>query len=103
MGTRMRVVILVIGCGGVTALALSAVGAAAKPSAKKLPIKCTATAYNESAPSLSGLALAQLNCTKPFGAGVQQAHDQTTITGTTVHVTGSFKNFFNTGTMSGVL
>lgn len=62
-----------------------------------------ATAYNEDYPKLSGLASAQLKCTKPFGAGVQQAHNATTIVGSTVHVSGSFTNFFDDGTNSGTV
>lgn len=55
-------------------------------------------------PKLSGLAFAQLNCTKPFGAGVQRARNTTAIVGgSTVNLSGSFKNFFDDGTDSGTV
>lgn len=99
MPKRVRVGLSLV----VVLVALSATGAAAKSSAKKLRISCMATAYNEDYPKLSGLALAQLECTKPFGAGVQRARNTTTIVRSTVHVSGSFKNFFDDGTNSGTV
>lgn len=103
MRSRVRVRVSVIGSVGVLVGAISVAAVAAKSSAKKLQLTCTATAYNVDFPKLSGLAFGQLNCTKPFGAGVQQAHNTTTIVGSTVKVSGSFKNFFNAGTNSGTL
>lgn len=103
MRSRVRAGVLLIGCTGVLVAALGATAVAAKPSAKKLQLSCTATAYNVDFPELSGLAFGQLNCTKPFGAGVQQARNTTTIVGSTVNVSGSFKNFFNDGTDSGTV
>jgi hypothetical protein len=88
--------------GGLVA-ALGAAAVAANPSAKKLRLSCTATAYNVDFPKLSGLAFAQLNCTKPVGAGVQRARNTTAIVGSTVNVSGSFQDFFNDGTISGTL
>lgn len=101
MGARVRAGVLLVGCAGVMVVALNVAGASAKASAKKQRISCTATAYNVDYPKLSGLAFGQLKCTKPFGAGVQMAHNTTTIVGSKVHVTGSFTNFFDAGTTSG--
>lgn len=103
MQSRVRFGLSMIGCAVVVLVALSATGAAAKSSAKELRINCTATAYNVDYPKLSGLAFGQLKCTEPFGAGVQQARNTTTIVGSTVHVSGSFKNFFDDGTTSGTV
>jgi hypothetical protein len=103
MRSRVRAGVLLIGCTGVLVAALGAAAVAAKPSAKKVQLNCTATAYGVDFPKLSGLAFAQLNCTKPFGAGVQQARNTTAIVGSTVNVSGSFKNFFDDGTDSGTV
>ncbi len=103
MRTRVRVGVLLIGCSCVLVAALGAVAVVAKPSAKKLALSCTATAYNVDFPKLSGLAFAQLNCTKPLGAGVQRAQNTTSIVGSTVNVLGSFKNFFADGTIAGTV
>lgn len=102
MQSRVRIGVSLVGCAVAILVALSATGAAAKMSAN-LRISCTATAYNEAYPKLSGLALAQLECTKPFGAGVQRARNTTTIVGSMVHVNGTFKNFFDDGTNSGTV
>ena len=93
MRARLRAGVLLVGCAGVMVVALNVAGASAKSSARKLRISCTATAYNVDFPKLSGLAFGQLHCTKPLGAGVQIAHNTTSIVGSTVHVTGSFTNF----------
>jgi hypothetical protein len=103
MRLRIRAGVLLIGCSGVLVGTLGVAAVAAKPPPKKLQVSCTATAYNVDFPQLSGPALAQLNCTKPFGAGVQLAHNTTTIVGSTVNVSGSFKNFFDDGTDSGTV
>ncbi len=103
MRSRVRAGVLLIGCTGVLVAALGAAADAAKPSAKKVQLSCTATAYNVDYPQLSGVALAQLQCGKPFGAGVQEARNTTAIVGSTVNVSGSFKNFFDDGTNSGTV
>ncbi len=103
MKSRVRAGLLLVGCGGVLVVTVGVAAVAAKSSPKKLQLSCTATAYNVDFPKLSGLAFGQLNCTKPFGAGVQQAHNTASITGSTVTVTGSFKNYFDAGTDSGRL
>ncbi len=103
MRSRVRAGALVVGCGGVLIVTVGVAAVAAKSVPKKLQISCTATAYNVDYPKLSGVAFGQLNCTKPFGAGVQQAHNTTSITGSTVTVIASFKNYFDNGTDSGKL
>jgi hypothetical protein len=75
----------------------------AKASAKKVQVRCTAIAYGVDFPKLSGLAFGQLNCTKPFGVGVQRVRTTATIVGSTVTVSGPFKNFFDDGTESGTI
>jgi hypothetical protein len=87
--------------GLVVAIAVS--GAAAKSSRGKTKVHCTATAYNVSYPQLSGLALGVLKCSKPFGNGLQKATNTTSVTGTTVNVTGAFTNYFANGTNRGTI
>ena len=103
MRSRLWSGVVLIGCTGVLAVGLGTATVAAKTSAEKLHVDCKATAYNVDFPKLSGLAFAHLHCTKPFGFGVQNAHSTTSIVGSTVHVTGSFTNFFDDGTDSGTV
>ena len=103
MRSRVRAGVLLIGASGVLVIALSAASVAAKSSAKTRRLSCTATAYNVDFPQLSGLAFGQLHCSKPFGTGVQRAHNKASVAGSTEKVTGSFKNFFDDGTTSGTL
>ena len=92
-----------IGCSGALVVLLGAGGVAAKPPAKQVKVSCTSTAYNVSYPQLSGLALGVLQCSKPFGSGVQKAKNKATIAGTKVTVTGTFTNYFASGTNHGTL
>jgi hypothetical protein len=101
MGSKLRIGVLLIGCSGVLAATLGAASVAAKAPAKKLRINCTVTAYNLDYPKLSGSSLGQEQCSKPFGSGVQAGRTTTTITGSAVKVSGTFKNFFDDGTNSG--
>jgi hypothetical protein len=103
MRSRVRAGVLLIGSTGVLVAASGGAAVVAKPSAKKVQLRCTATAYGVDFPNLSGRAFAQLNCTKPFGAGVQRSRTTATIVGSTVNVSGSFKNFFDDGTASGTI
>lgn len=103
MGSRVRAGVLLIGCLGVLAVALSAASVAAKSSPKKMRLSCTATVYNVDFPKLSGLGFGDLHCSRPFGTGVQRARNKSSVVGSTVKVTGSFKNFFDDGTNSGTV
>jgi hypothetical protein len=103
MRSRAWAGVLMIGCTGVLVAAPSGAAVTAKASAKKLHLSCTSTAYGVDFPKLSGLAFAQVNCTKPFGVGVQRARTTATIVGSTVNVSGSYKNFFDDGTQSGTV
>ena len=103
MKSRVRVGMILIGCTGILVAALGAAAVAAKSSAKKMHVSCTATAYGVDYPKLSGVAFGDVNCTKPFGVGVQRARNTTTIAGSTANVSGSFKNFFDDGTNYGTV
>ena len=96
---------LPLACAAALIIVLGSTGAAAQPGAKKptMKIKCTTTTYNVSYPQLSGLNLSTFKCSKPFGAGVQRAVTKTKATGSQVTVTGTFKNFFDTGTNHGTV
>jgi hypothetical protein len=103
MSRRFLTGLALIGCSGAALGAVSAGGVAAKPATQRTKVSCTAQAYNVSAPSLSGLALAVVDCSKPFGAGVQKATNTTSVVGSTLNVTGTFKNFFDNGTNHGTI
>jgi hypothetical protein len=52
---------------------------------------------------VSGLGFATLNCSKPFGAGVQKAINRSSVVGSTIDVTGRFRNYYDGGTEFGTL
>ncbi len=93
----------VIGCSGCALVAVGVGSVAARPAAKRTHVRCTATAYNVSYPQLSGLAFGNLKCSKPFGTGVQRAINTASVVGTSVNVTGRFRNYFDHGTEFGTL
>jgi hypothetical protein len=93
----------VVGCLGCAVAVVGVASVAAAPAAKRTKVHCTATAYNVSYPRLSGLGFANLKCSKPFGAGVQKAINKGSIVGSSVKVTGRFKNYFDDGTEFGTL
>lgn len=93
----------VAGCLGCAGVVVGVGNVAARPAAKSTKVHCTAMAYNVSYPQLSGLGFASLKCSKPFGAGVQKAVNHASVVGSTVHVTGRFRNFFSAGSEFGTL
>lgn len=103
MRRRFLTSVALIGCSGAALIVVGADGVAAKPATQPTKVHCTAKVYNVSAPSLSGLALGVLKCSKPFGAGVQKAMNTTSIVGSTLKVRGTFKNFFDQGTNHGTI
>ena len=97
-----------LGSLGVSAALVFALGAgvagakpSAKPGAKGTKFSCTETSYSQSYPSTSGFGFGLLKCSKSFGEGVQYSTFSESIIGTQVKVSGTFKNFFDNGTVDG--
>jgi hypothetical protein len=91
---------------GVLAVGVPVVGAAASTTATSsgaTKITCTFKIYNQTPTQLSGFAFGYVNCSKPFGTGVQSSTYRATVNAKTGATTnkGAYKNWFDTGTTHG--
>ena len=91
---------------GVLAVGVPIVDAAASTAATSsgaTNTTCTFKIYNQTPTQLSGFAFGYVNCSEPFGRGVQSSTYRATVNAKTGAATnkGSYKNWFDDGTVHG--
>ena len=91
---------------GVLAVGVPVVGAAASTAATSsgaTKVTCTFKIYNQTPTHLSGFAFGYVNCSAPFGTGVQSSTYSATVNSKTGAATnkGAYKNWFDAGTVHG--
>ena len=91
---------------GVLAVGVPVVDAAASTAATSsgaTNTTCTYKIYNQTPTQLSGFAFGYVNCSEPFGHGVQSSTYRATVNAKTGAATnrGSYKNWFDDGTVHG--
>jgi hypothetical protein len=95
-----------IAIAGVLAVGVPVGGAAASTTATSsgaTNTSCTFKIYNQTPTQLSGFAFGYVNCSDPFGHGVQSSTYHATVNAKTGAATnkGSYKNWFDDGTVHG--
>ena len=90
--------------GVLVAGASASTAATSSPAVRAAPkLVCTLTLYNQTPTKLSGFSFGFIKCSAPFGKGVQSSTYHATVNPKTGAATnrGSYKNWFDTGTVSG--
>ena len=95
-----------IAIAGVLAVGVPVAGAAASTAATSsgaTKITCTFKIYNQTPKQPSGFAFGYINCSEPFGNGVQSSTYRAPVNAKTGAATnkGSYKNWFDAGTVHG--
>jgi hypothetical protein len=82
---------------GALTVGVGAGGAATNPTVSLSKVSCNSTTF----PSPVGLWFGTLKCSKPLGAGVSRLTFHESVTGDRFSWTGSYKNYFDRGTIHG--